>query len=89
MVLGSVSGLLRSAAILNSKKAPRSQLRFLVEQLPKGKVLADLAFQELSKEARAALSEAKLPRLWSDSTPVTTSLVDLVEIYEIEWLGST
>lgn len=85
--LDSLQGLLKAAAALES--APRSQLRYLVDQLPRGRALAELAFAELSKEARAPLCEVGVREVWT--SPVggrsLTSLLDLVEIAEIGRLG--
>lgn len=69
--------------------APRSQLRYVVDQLARGRTLAELALAE-SPKARAALEEAgvKAPwRLASDGGPWVTALLDLVEIAEIARLG--
>ncbi|NCC37522.1 MAG: hypothetical protein EOM24_36755 [Chloroflexia bacterium] len=90
--LDSLQGLLRGAETL--KDAPRSQLRFLVEQLPRGKVLAELAFAELSKEAHDKLQAAGVPSrsVWQrcpDGGPWMTPLLDLIEINEIAHLGSS
>ena len=86
--LGTLRGLQRAARQI--AHAPRSQLRYLVEQLPRGRVLAELAFAELSKEARGALGRAGVDGAWrrtrSDG-PWITELLDLVEIFEIERLG--
>lgn len=88
--LDSLQGLVRGATIL--KDAPRSQLRYLVEQLPRGRVLSELAFAELSKEARDKLQAAGVVSVWqrlSDEDPWITPLLDLVEIAEIARLGSS
>lgn len=88
--LGTLEGLLNSAE--NLKQAPRSQLRYLVDQLPRGHALADLAFAELSKEAREALENAGVKTPWQraqESGAWLTPLLDLVEILEIERLGSS
>jgi hypothetical protein len=93
-VLGSVGdhatleGLLAGAAALEG--APRSQLRFLVDQLSLGRSLADLAYAEASRETRASLESAGLSTIWTttgDGAPSVTSLLDLVEVYEIGRLG--
>jgi hypothetical protein len=71
--------------------APRSQLRFLVEQLPRGKALSDLAFVELSNEAKQKLKNAGVEGPWrraSNGDAWLTPLLDLVEIAEISRLGS-
>lgn len=84
--LGTLQGLVRGA----EKLAARSQLRYLVDQLPRGRALAELAFAELSKETRAALDEAGVKAPWrrsSDNGTWLTELLDLVEILEISRLG--
>jgi hypothetical protein len=84
----SLQGLVRSAEQLTD--APRSQLRYLVEQLPRGRALADLAFEELSKEARKHLQKAGVESVWQrlpGGGPSMTPLLDLVEITEITRLG--
>jgi hypothetical protein len=87
--LDSLQALLRGAAGLEG--APRSQLRYLVDQLPRGRALSDLAFTELSKEARDALDRAGIgDTLWNRRDadgPLLTAVLDLVEIYEIGRLG--
>lgn len=86
--LRSLEGLLEGAKKLQA--APRSQLRYLVDQLARGRALAELAFAELSKEARAALDEAGVKAPWrrtSDNRAWLTELLDLVEIAEIGRLG--
>jgi hypothetical protein len=87
--LETLQGLVRGATQL--ARAPRSQLRYLVDQLPHGRALTELAFAELSKEANSALEEAGVKEPWrrtSNSAPWTTALLDLVEIAEIPRLGS-
>lgn len=86
--LRSLQGLVEGAKKLQD--APRSQLRYLVDQLARGRTLTELAFAELSKEARAALDEAGVKAPWrraSGNGPWTTELLDLVEIAEIARLG--
>ncbi|WP_124682041.1 Cas10/Cmr2 second palm domain-containing protein [Candidatus Viridilinea mediisalina] len=84
--LNSLQGLVCSAEKL--KDAPRSQLRYLVEQLPRGRHLAELAFAELSQEAKKALQDAGVNSVWqSGDSPSTTPLLDLIEITEIARLG--
>jgi hypothetical protein len=86
--LGSLQGLVEGAKKL--ERAPRSQLRYLVEQLPLGRALSDLAFAELSKEARTALNEVGVTGPWrraANEGPWITELLDLVEIAEIARLG--
>lgn len=87
--LGTLQGLVRAAERI--ERAPRSQLRYLAEQLPRGRMLSELAFAELSKEARDALEVAGVKQAWrriSTSGPWLTELLDLVEISEIAQLGS-
>jgi hypothetical protein len=86
--LGTLQGLLHGAR--NLEKAPRSQLRYLVDQLPRGCALSELAFAELAKEARGALEQAGVKAPWrraSNNGPWLTELLDLVEISEIARLG--
>ncbi len=86
--LHTLQGLLKGAEKLQN--APRSQLRYLVDQLPRGRALAELAFVELSKEAREKLSQAGVMQVWQRSLnggPWITPLLDLVEIAEIPRLG--
>jgi hypothetical protein len=86
--LDSLQGLVKGAEKLEN--APRSQLRYLVEQLSRGRTLSELTFAELSKEARAPLAEAGIENPWrqtSNSGAWLTSLLDLVEVLEIPRLG--
>jgi hypothetical protein len=86
--LRSLQGLVEGAKKLQD--APRSQLRHLVDQLARGRTLAELAFAELSPKARDALERAGVKAPWrraSDSGPWLTELLDLVEIAEIARLG--
>lgn len=86
--LDSLQGLVRGASKL--AQAPRSQLRYLVEQLPRGRALSELAFAELSKEAREAFDGAGVKSPWrrpTENGPWLTELLDLVEIAEIARLG--
>ncbi|HNI03233.1 MAG TPA: hypothetical protein PL010_01300 [Flavobacteriales bacterium] len=86
----SLEGLLKGAEKL--KGAPRSQLRFLVEQLPRGRALAELAFAELSAGARKALNDLGITEPWQagqSDAPRHTPLLDLVELAEIQRLGRT
>lgn len=88
--LDSLQGLVCSAATL--KGAPRSQLRYLVEQLPRGRALAELAFEELSKETHDKLQATGVVSVWqrlTDGGSSTTPLLDLLEITEIARLGSS
>jgi hypothetical protein len=84
--LDSLQGLLAGAKKL--KSAPRSQLRYLVEQLSRGRALSELAFAELSKQAKDPLAEAGVEEPWRRAGNAwITPLLDLVEIAEIERLG--
>lgn len=86
--LHTLQGLLKGAEKLQN--APRSQLRYLVEQLPRGRALAELAFAELSIQAREKLSQAGVMQVWQRSQnggTWITPLLDLVEIAEIPRLG--
>jgi hypothetical protein len=86
--LGTLQGLLHGAKKLG--QAPRSQLRYLVDQLPRGRALSELAFAELPREARAALDAAGVKAPWrraANNGPWLTELLDLVEISEIPRLG--
>lgn len=71
------------------KDAPRSQLRYLVEQLPRGRTLSDLAFDELSQEARKALESVGIKEIWTkvNDGPRLTSILDVVEVSEIARFG--
>ncbi len=84
----SLEGLVRAASRL--EKAPRSQLRYLVDQLPRDRALSELAFEGLSPEARKALESAGISQVWSSAKkgePRLTSVLDLVEVFEIDRLG--
>jgi hypothetical protein len=89
--LATVEGLLKAKERIMD--APRSQLRYLMDQLHRGKALSELAFAELSKEARNALRQAGISELsdvWtheSATEPYLTSVLDLIEVSEIERLG--
>ena len=86
--LHSLQGLVKAAAKLQD--APRSQLRYLADQLARGRALTELAFAELSPGARAALEAAGVKAPWrraSAGGPWLTELLDLVEIAEIARLG--
>ena len=85
---GSLQGLVNGAEEL--KLAPRSQLRYLVDQLPHGRVLPELAFAELAQEAKGPLAKAGVTTPWrraANNGPWLTALLDLVEITEIARLG--
>jgi len=84
----SLQGLLRGATLL--EHAPRSQLRYLVDQLPRGRALSELAFAELPQEAKGPLAKAGVTTPWQRAAnhgPWLTALLDLVEITEIARLG--
>jgi len=86
--LGNLEGLLHAAGELEG--APRSQLRYLVEQLPKGKTLSELAFAKLSLDTQRALESAGVEHVWTDvEGSLMTPLLDLIELYEINRLGRT
>jgi hypothetical protein len=84
----SLQGLVSGAEKL--KHAPRSQRRYLVDQLPRGRVLSELAFAELPQEVKGPLAEAGVTTPWrrtANNGPWLTDLLDLVEIAEIARLG--
>jgi hypothetical protein len=84
--LDSLQGLVRGAQQLT--RAPRSQLRHLVEQLSRGRALSELAFAELPQEAKGPLAEAGVKEPWRRAGSASiTALLDLVEITEIGRLG--
>jgi len=84
--LDSLDGLVRGAGKLAN--APRSQLRYLVDQLPRGRALSELAFAELPHEAKAPLAEAGVKEPWPQpGNSRVTALLDLVEVAEIARLG--
>ena len=86
--LDSLQGLV--AAMGNLKGIARSQLRYLVEQLPRGRALSELAFAELPKGARDTLARVGVKEVWrraANNGPWLTTLLDLVEIAEIANLG--
>ena len=88
--LGTLQGLVAGVAKL--KDAPRSQLHYLVDQLPRGRTLSELAFEELSLEARRALNNAGVSTVWrptSNNGPWLTELFDLFEVFEIARLGKS
>ncbi|HXH13719.1 MAG TPA: hypothetical protein VNP04_28605 [Alphaproteobacteria bacterium] len=88
--LGTLQDLVAGAEKL--KNAPRSQLRYLVDQLPRGRALSELAFAELAAEARSALENAGVEKLWkqvSNNGRWMTELLDLVEVAEIARLGES
>ncbi len=86
--LDSLQGLVDGALKLGA--APRSPLRYLIDQLPRGRQLSELAFQELPKGAELPLKDAGVTDLWrSVGKTHITSLLDLVEISEIARLGRT
>jgi len=86
--IDSLQGLVRGAQRL--ARAPRSQLRYLVEQLSRGRALSELAFAELPQEAKGPLAEAGVTSPWrraANNGPWLTALLDLVAIAEIGRLG--
>lgn len=86
--IGSLQTLVSGAEKL--QHAPRSQLRYLVDQLPRGRVLSELAFAELPQEAKGPLAEARVTTPWwgaANNGPLLTALLDLVEVTEIARLG--
>lgn len=91
--IDSLQGLVRGAQQLTREPpAPRSQLRYLVEQLSRGRALSELAFAELPQEVKERLAEARVKEPWqrtSNNGPWITALLDLVEIAEIGRLGRT
>ena len=87
--LDTLEGLLEAAAHLS--QAPRSQARFLVDQLPRGRSLAELAFAELSPAARQAFEKVGVKEVWTELEAkgiFTTPILDLIEVCEIPKLGS-
>ena len=83
-----LQGLVEGADRLSA--TPRSQLRYLVDQLPLGRELSNLAFCELSAETRDKLVEyLNFGSLWTriEGGPWITALLDLVEVAEIARLG--
>lgn len=86
--LDSLQGLVHGASQL--AQARRSQLRYLVEQLRRGRVLSELAFAELPQDTKGPLAEAGVTAPWrrtSNNGPWMTTLLDLVEVVEIARLG--
>lgn len=95
--LSTLQGLVEGAQKLNlaanarnSRQAPRSQLRYLVDQLAKGRALAELAWKELSPQARDALNRAGVSAVWKQTNngALLTELLDLMEVAEINLLGT-
>lgn len=85
--IDSLQGLLHGACKLTD--TPRSQRRYLVEQLSRGHTLSELAFAELPQEMKGALAEVGVKEPWRRVDNVwITALLDLVEITEIDQLGS-
>jgi hypothetical protein len=81
-----LQGLVSAAGKLTS--APRSQLRYLVEQLSRGRELSELAFAELPKEVKATLNCEGVKAVWQPAGKVeVTAILDIVEIMEIARLG--
>lgn len=86
--IDSLQGLVYHAQQLG--RAPRSQLRYLVEQLPRGHAFSELAFAELPREVKALLAESGVKEPWRRAGDAwITPLLDLVEIAEIGRLGRT
>lgn len=84
--LDSLQGLVRGAQQL--ARAPRSPLRYLVDQLSRGRALSELAFAELPQEAKGPLDKAGVKEPWRGvGRAWITALLDLVEIAEIGRLG--
>jgi hypothetical protein len=84
--IDSLQGLVRGAGQL--ARAPRSQLRYLVEQLARGRAFSELAFAELAQEAKGPLADAGVKEPWRRAGNAwITALLDLVEIAEIGRLG--
>ncbi len=88
--LDSLQGLLEGAKTIQD--APRSQLRYLIDQLPRGQALSELAFAELSPDARKGLKDAGVDgvdKVWQtlDGGWRVTPVLDLVEVSEIRRLG--
>jgi hypothetical protein len=82
----SLQGLVRGAQQLT--RAPRSQLRYLADQLSRGRALSDLAFAELPQEAKGPLAKAGVKEPWRRAGNASiTALLDLVEVAEIGRLG--
>jgi hypothetical protein len=82
----SLQGLVRGARKL--KCASRSQLRYLVDQLSRGRALSELAFAELPQEVKRPFAEAGVKEPWRRAGNAwITALLDLVEIFEIGRLG--
>ncbi|MFT4099648.1 MAG: hypothetical protein QM674_01165 [Burkholderiaceae bacterium] len=81
-----LQGLVRGAQQI--ARAPRSQLRYLVDQLQRGRALSELAFVELPQEAKEPLAKAGVKKPWRRTGNAwITALLDLVEIAEIARLG--
>jgi hypothetical protein len=85
--LDSLAGLLLRAQKLTS--ASRSQLHYLVGELSRGKILAELALAELSPGTKGAMKSAGVTEVWTKDPPYRTSILDLVEVLEIPRLGVT
>jgi hypothetical protein len=88
--LDSLQGLLQGVSQLESSKVPRSQLRYLLDQLPRGRALSELAFAELPRQAKEPLMKVGIKEPWFRPTRQgfwVTQLLDLIEVFEIERLG--
>lgn len=70
------------------KNAPRSQLRYLGDQLPHGRALSELAFAELPQDVKCPLRKAGVTEPWRRAGNAwITALLDLMEVAEIGRLG--
>lgn len=94
-----------AANLREEPQVARSQLRYLIEQLGRGEALAELAWQELAGPTRSALEKAGFSlwddgaaerSAVSSARPASarltsrlTSLLDLVEVFEIPSLGAS
>ncbi len=82
----SLQGLLKASRALED--SPRSQLRYLLEQLPRGRALSEMAFAELPSATRKAFPLGVWIRHGDDENgPLMTSVLDVVDLYEIGRLG--
>jgi hypothetical protein len=70
------------AGLIKDKKMSRSQFRFMAEQIPKGKYVSELAYQELSLE-----NLVKKRSIWhsldKDNHEYVTQLYDEIELIEL------
>lgn len=94
--VNSLEGLLNKAANIGGEGAgveagvARSQLRFFVPQLERGRCWSELCFEELPESCRKTLKGLHIGKLWEESGPDRwkTVLFDLVEISEIGHLAT-